>query len=211
MIIPALRGTQDRRRAFYALDARVPLATPGDAATLCRPTYDESHGRRRTDRMKQVDRLPAERSSTAGLSRQAYDLQRPPRRPALRLEGPRHPRGLRRHDRQRQDRARASALIEEAAHRRHAGAGHRPEGRPRQSAADFPSLRRRGLRALGRPGRRRGARPDAGGVCRAAGGTVEEGARRLGPGRRPHRAAARRGRRSRSTRRAAAPACRSRC
>ena len=65
-----------------------------------------------------------------------------PRAGALRLARPGDPRGLRRHDRERQDRAVHRAPRGGGA-RRHPGAGDRSQGRPRQPAPDLPGAARR--------------------------------------------------------------------
>ena len=106
----------------------------------------------------------------------------------------RHPRRLRRHDRQRQD-GPVPRAARRGGDRRHPGDRHRPQGRPRQPAAHLPEPR--GARTS-RPwvneddARRKGVSRRR--VRRAAGRAVEEGARRVGPGRRAHPAPARRGR-----------------
>ena len=76
----------------------------------------------------------------------------------LRLQGPGHPRRHRRHDGQRQDRARPVADRRSGDGRR-AGAGDRSQGRPRQPAAHVPEPRARRLQAVGRS--RRGRAPAA--------------------------------------------------
>ena len=97
-------------------------------------------------------------------------------------------------------------LIEEAAHRRRAGAGDRSEGRSREPAADVPRTHRRGLRAVGESRRRAHARD--GRVRRWRRARRRAGSRGSRSGDRA--AIASRGcarpRSSRSTRRAARPA-----
>ena len=137
----------------------------------------------------------------AGLRKARRLLSRPPVRPrhagarqglaALRFARPGHPRGVRGHDRQRQDRvvpltARGGGDRQGSRHR------HRPEGRPRQPAAHLPRASARGLPALGQSGRCAPEGREHRGVRRPAGGTVEEGAGRVGRRRRSDRAAARR-------------------
>ena len=93
-------------------------------------------------------------------------------------------RRVRRHDGQRQDRL-CLALLEEAGDRRHPGDLHRPQGRPRQPAAHvsrpaparLPTVGRRGRSAAQGPHRRSS-------YAAQTGRAVEEGTRRLGPGRR---------------------------
>ena len=130
----------------------------------------------------------ARRRSTSARS---YDLAKKTRerRPApLRLAGPRHARRVRRHDRQRQDRA-LPVADRGGRDRRRPGDRDRSEGRPLQPAARrFPTLRprtsargstRRTRRARGcrrttsrssrpRPGRR--ASPSGARTARASGG-----------------------------------------
>ena len=76
--------------------------------------------------------------------------------------------------------------------RRHPLDRHRPEGRPRQPAADLPGAAPGGLPAVDQRGRCRQGRRLARRLREVAGRAVDEGPRRLGPGRRAHRAAARR-------------------
>ncbi len=66
----------------------------------------------------------------------------------LRLQGPGHARRLRRHDRQRQDRP-VPLPARRGGHRRHPGAGHRPQGRPRQPAAHLSRAEAGRLRTRG--------------------------------------------------------------
>ena len=127
----------------------------------------------------------------------------------LRLARPRHARRLRRHDRQRQDRACAS----------------RCSKKPRSTASRRSSSIRRAISepAAHVPGPGAGGLPpvDQRGRCAAEGhrrptrspqrgGAVEEGAGEVGAGRRAHRSACATRPTSRSTRRAARPASRSR-
>ena len=58
--------------------------------------------------------------------------------PSLRLEGPGHPRRLRRHDRQRQDRALCIGSARGGGDRRHPLHRHRPQGRPGRPDAHLP-------------------------------------------------------------------------
>ncbi len=97
----------------------------------------------------------------------------------------------RRHDRQRQDRPRHRP-DRRSGDRRRARDRDRSERRSRQPAAHLPATCAGGLRAVGRCGRSAPRRPDAGGVRRRRSGEVVEGPGRVGPGRRAHRAAARR-------------------
>ena len=90
----------------------------------------------------------------------AYDLatRKPTRRARpLRLEGPGHARRLRRHDRQRQDRP-LPRPARRGRDRRHPGDRHRPQGRPRQPAADVPRAAARGLSRRGSTRTTRAAR-----------------------------------------------------
>ena len=85
-----------------------------------------------------------------------------------------------------------------------------PKGDLANLLLTFPSLTRRGLRAVGRPGDALRARQaDARRVRAPRGRAMEEGPRGVGSGRRPHRATEGGGRRRPSSRRAAAPARRS--
>ena len=140
-----------------------------------------------------------------------YDLAaaRQGRSAPVRLQGPRHPRRLRRHDRQRQDRP-VHRAARRGGHRRHPGHRHRPQGRPRQPAADLPRAARRGLPPWINEDEaaRKGLSP--GRVRRPTGGALEERAGRVGRGRRAHRPASARRPISPSTRRAATRACRCR-
>ena len=111
----------------------------------------------------------------------------------LRLEGPGHPRGLRGHDRQRQDRP-LPRPPRGGGHRRHPGHPHRSQGRPRQPAPHLPRPQARRLPPLGQRGRRAPQEPLGGRLRAPAGRAVAEGARVLGRGRRAHPAPARRGR-----------------
>ena len=136
--------------------------------------------------------------------------QAPGRPRPLRLAGPHHPCRDHRHDRQRQDRPRHLAA-RGSRPRQGAGHRHRPQGRPRQPAADLPRAASGGLRALGgRAGGRGGrARP-----CRnSPPARRRPGARALPTGARARTASRGCGRRrtSRSTRRAARRDCRCRC
>ena len=116
---------------------------------------------------------------------------------------------LRRHDRQRQDRP-LPGPDRGGRDRRHARDRDRPQGRPRQPAAHLPRPAPGGLPALDQRGRRRQGRRLARRLRQGAGRAVEEGPRRLGPGRRAHPARCATRPTSRSTRRAATPACPSR-
>ena len=91
--------------------------------------------------------------------------QQPGADPALRLARPDDPRGLRRHDRQRQDRP-VPVAARGSRHRRRAGDRDRPQGRPRQPDADLPGSAARGLPAVGGCGRGRAQGPVRGGVRR---------------------------------------------
>ncbi len=83
-------------------------------------------------------------------------------------------------------------LLEEAAIDRRAGDRDRSEGRSRQPAADVPEPRGRPTSRPGSTKTRRGAPARSSDELAAAqADLVEEGPGRLGPGRRPHRAAAR--------------------
>ena len=106
----------------------------------------------------------------------------------LRLAGPRHARGDHRHDRQRQDRPRPRPA-RGSGHRRRAGHRHRPQGRPRQPAADVPRPFARRRSARGSTQTRPGARASARTSSRRA---------RPRPGRRGSRRGARTARASRS-------------
>ena len=113
---------------------------------------------------------------------------------ALRLEGPRHPRGLRRHDRQRQDRP-----VPRAARGGGASTASRPSLiDPKGDLAESPAhLPRAARRRISRRGSTRTTRASKGlapaDYARAAGRAVDEGPRRVGPGRRAHPAPAGRG------------------
>ena len=134
------------------------------------------------------------------------------RRPAaLRLQGPDDPRRLRRHDRQRQDRAVRLGLLEEAAIDGIPAHRHRSQGRPGQPAADLPGARGRRTSGPGSTRTRRarkGLTPDE--YAAAAGRAVAQGPGRVGPGRRAHPAAARGGGRRDLHAGQRAPGCRSR-
>ena len=141
-----------------------------------------------------------------------YDMARGPRARrggALRLARPGDPRRLRRDDRERQDRA-LSLAHRGGRHRRRAGHRHRPQGRPRQPAPDLPRICRPRSSVPGSTRTKRAARgrrptplPPAkrsgGGRGWPSGGRTAPGS--SGCGTPPS---------SRSTRRAAAPAFRSR-
>ena len=75
----------------------------------------------------------------------------------LRLARSHHPRGLRGHDRQRQDRS-VHRSARRGGARRGARHHYRPQGRHHQPAAHLPRLAARGFPTLDQPGRRRGAR-----------------------------------------------------
>ena len=143
-----------------------------------------------------------------------YDLRdaesRDARAPPLRLEGPRHPRGLRRHDRQRQDRPLHRAA-RGGRDRRHPRDRDRSQGRPRQPAADLPRARAGGLRGRGSTRTTRGGRastPDDYAAQQAE--LWRKGLGRVGPGRRAHPAPARRRRLRHLHARQRRRACRSR-
>ena len=110
------------------------------------------------------------------------------RPPPLRLARPGDARGLRRHDREREDRP-LPVAHRGGRHRRRARDPDRPEGRPLQPAADVSRSRARGLPSVDQRGRR-GAEGDVSGRIReAAGRALGEGPRRVGSGRRADPAA----------------------
>ena len=133
------------------------------------------------------------------------------RRRPLRLARPDDPRGLHRHDRQRQDRP-VPVAARGGGPRRHPGHRDRPEGRHRQPRAYFPAACGRTTSSRGStPAKRRARASRVDEFAAATAATLAQGARRVGRGRRAHPAVARRGRASRSTRPARTPGgrCRS--
>ena len=150
------------------------LASPSESA-------DEAPSLREARRL-----LPGEALRRRRGSRHGRDVP-------LRLEGPDHPRRVRRHDRQRQDRT-LRHPPGRGGDRRHPGDRARPQGRSRQPAADFSEAGRGRLPSLGGCVGRR----SRGGVSRRPRrldrGAVAKRPRRMEPGRRPDRAAAARGR-----------------
>ncbi len=169
----------------------------GDWAPEKSDTFkDATAARARSTCTARMERCVSDRlSKSSDCSTSAGKSTRQPRHAgraaSLRFVGPRHARRDRRHDRQRQDRPR-HRRDRRSGDRRHAGDRDRSEGRPRQPAAHLPATRAGGFRAVGRCRRGAPGRPDRRGVCRRRSGEMVEGPGRVGPGRRAHRAAARR-------------------
>ena len=142
-----------------------------------------------------------------------YDVEREEahRRPGpLRLQGSRHARALRRHDRKRQDRSRHRGH-RRSRDRRGAGHRHRPEGRSHEPAADVSGSAPRRTFTVGQRGRcearREVDRPSSPPSRRSGGRTGSPSGARTALA--SSVCAMRRS--SRSTRRAAPPASRCRC
>ena len=124
-----------------------------------------------------------------------YDLearQATRRADPLRLARSRDARRVRRHDRQRQDRA-LPVAHRGGGDRRRPGHRDRPQGRSRQPAADVPQSVRRGLPPVDRRRRSQKAGPVDRRVRRRRSGEVGEGPGGVGAATDAHRAAAGRG------------------